>query len=493
VQNLHELLFSVGLQPSSMLNPLIQGITADSRTVNPGDLFLAYPGVKVDGRHYIKQAIDNGAVACLIEADSTFTCDLTDVPIIEVKQLQQQCSALAKAFFLSSSTPTHIIGVTGTNGKTSCSHFCAQILSAMNQKVGVLGTVGNGVWPQLSPSNMTTQDAIACQQQLAAWNDQSIDAVSMEVSSHALVQGRVNAVDFTTAIFTGLTRDHLDYHGTMSAYAQAKSLLFKRQSLQSAVLNWDDPVAPLMLEACHDEVNVVGFSMDAIQAPIPLIHPKRIDSTHQGFSVDLMSPWGEVTLTIPLLGLFNIQNVMASIAALCASGYNFHQVCEQVATLKPVCGRMQLLAIEPHQAQVVVDYAHTPDALKQVLQSLRSHCLGKLWCVFGCGGERDRGKRAEMATMAEQFADEVVVTSDNSRGECEQQIVQDILKGFTCAKKIHVQMDRQLAVEHAVQSAIINDMVLLAGRGHEIDQVRQQKVLRLSDAQLAQLAMTAKS
>ena len=346
------------------------------------------------------------------------------------------------------------------------------------------------MWPDLSASDLTTPDAIECQRQLAQFEAQGLEWVAMEVSSHALDQGRVSAVGIETAIYTGLSRDHLDYHQTMEQYAASKARLLTLPGVKRAVLNWDDPYSKKWVKSAGSSIEWCGFSLrDAPDSEVDLIHPTQMQRTETGFNCVISSPWGKASVIIPLLGEFNVRNVLAVIAALSGAGYNFFEVCDQVQKLQPIVGRMQRVDLNASCPTVVVDYAHTPDALEQALQALRPHCRGQLWCVFGCGGERDRGKRPQMAAVAERFADKVCVTSDNSRNESEQQILEDITRGFVNPHRVSWQLNRENAIQVTVQSAAIDDMVLLAGRGHEVYQHRQQRVINGTDEMFAKKAL----
>ncbi len=488
MQQLTTLLSSIDCDSSTSENINILDMTTDSRKVMPGYLFIAVPGGIVDGRDFIAQAIAAGAVACLLEADAAGFLVTYSVPVIAVVNLRNKIGSLARNFYPRASNKPAMFGVTGTNGKTSCVQFLAQIQAFMGNKVGVLGTVGNGIWPDLLPSSMTTSSPLSLHKMLSDFYQQTVDSIALEVSSHALAQGRVNAVDFSVAIFTNLTRDHLDYHGDMQSYAAAKARLFNQPGLQYGIINLDDPFAVELMQQATSGCKWIGYSLQSDrQSEIELIKVLSYQQCHDSFVLSVDSPWGQAELMLPLLGVFNLSNVLAVIAALCVTGVDFQQVCSVVAKLQPVSGRMQRVQ-EVSTTSVIVDYAHTPDALEQALLSLREHCQGKLWCVFGCGGERDRGKRVQMAAISEAYADHVIVTSDNSRGESTQSIMDEIKTGFISASDILFEIDRSKAISRAVQSATINDIVLLAGRGHEVEQFAEGQIIVASDSELAQRA-----
>ena len=484
MQRLSDILSLLGTSlDDSTLDCVLTGVSDDSRQVQVGHLFLACPGERCDGRLYIPQAIAAGAAACLVESASVDASISYLVPVIYVHNLRSKLAVVAKHFYPMVEPVPAFFGVTGTNGKTSCVQFFAQLQQAMGQRTAVLGTVGNGIWPQLQSSPLTTLGVLALQRHLQKYTAASVDTVALEVSSHALDQSRVAAIDFTVALFTGLSRDHLDYHRSMQAYGAAKAKLFQTPSLPDAVINWDDPFAQTLLQAADSSCQWYGVSLQSRQnSSIPMVFPRRLECLPHGFLVELSSPWGETTFLLPLLGRFNVTNVMLVITACCVLGYDFDRVCAAVEYLQPVSGRMQLHE-RPGLPRVVVDYAHTPDALKQSLQALHEHCTGNIWCVFGCGGERDRGKRRLMAEVAQLNSHAVIVTSDNSRGEPTERIMQDICAGFSSMDSVWVESDRKQALLQAVSRASVGDVILLAGRGHETHQVIADQVIAGTDGE----------
>ncbi|MGS0680021.1 UDP-N-acetylmuramoyl-L-alanyl-D-glutamate--2,6-diaminopimelate ligase [Shewanella sp. 125m-7] len=443
-----------------------QELILDSRAVQHGDLFVAIPGYQADGRKYIAAAFERGASAVLVHTDlpDEHGKIINDMGLqISFFQLNRQISALAaQAYRLTPSRP-QIIGVTGTNGKTSVTQLVAQLQSLQGKHTAVMGTLGNGLWGELVDSGNTTADPITLFKQLQSFEQRGADICAMEVSSHGLVQGRVEAVPFDVAVFTNLSRDHLDYHHTMDAYGAAKQRLFQFASLRAGLINCDDELGRQWLtELASDKL--VGFSVKGDTRAA--IYSKDCLFHDGGVSCTLVWPTGEAKLNSPLLGDFNLSNLLAALGALYLLGEDMHALVALTEKLEPVAGRMERFTTKD-EVTLVVDYAHTPDAIEQALKALRVHCRGKLWCLFGCGGDRDKGKRPMMAASAEQFSDRVMVTSDNSRSEDPNQIVADILAGLQRPEHALTQVDRQAAIKDIVAQASSGDMVLLAGKGHE--------------------------
>ncbi len=463
----------------------VTGLALDSRLVQPGDLFVALAGHKLDGRDFIDKAVAKGAAAIVAEAP----CDASrwSLPVVAVPRLSERVSEIAGRFYANPSHAMSVIGVTGTNGKSSVTHYIAQVLESIGKPCGVIGTLGAGRISQLRGANNTTPDAISTQSTLAQWRDAGAKWAAMEVSSHGLVQHRVAAVQFSTAVFTNLTQDHLDYHGTMEAYGQAKSRLFTLPGLKHAVLNRDDKYSEVLRNAIPSGVEVISFGLgDGAD-----VQASAIQYHSDGIKARITTPWGEFDLSSALCGVVNLKNVLAVIAVLGCEGFALADIAKAVTGLEPVPGRLERLPAADN-VQVVIDYAHTPDALEQVLWSLRPHCSGRLWCVFGCGGDRDRGKRPLMAAVAEQLADKVVLTSDNPRSESPDAILSDIRAGLSHAPALQ-DTDRKRAIEFTVASAQPGDLVLIAGKGHEDYQETAGKRLPFSDVQCARLALSRRS
>jgi len=460
------------------------GITADSRMVKPGYLFLAYPGVHSDGRDYIAQAIEAGAIGVIFDdADFTWQAKWT-VSHRAVRHLKQAVGDIAADFYRHPSAKLNLVGVTGTNGKTSVSHWLAQSLNYLGQKTAVLGTVGNGFLNATSAASNTTPDAILLQAMLAEYLALDARAVVMEVSSHGLDQGRVNGVEFDVAVLTNLSRDHLDYHGNMEAYAQAKQKLFGWPSLKCAVINADDAFGVGVLAELNAQSKPVlsyGFSTGAD------VRGRHLSLHEAGLSMQVTYQQNSVELQAPILGRFNAYNVLAVLSALLAMGVSLEQALPALAQLQSVPGRMQQCG-GGKLPLVVVDYAHTPDALEKVLMTLREQAPGQLICLFGCGGERDAGKRPLMGSVAAALADQVIVTSDNPRSESPEAIIAEVLHGMNDAV-YQVQPDRAQAIKLAILSAQPGDIVLLAGKGHETYQEVAGVKQPFDDVEQARLAL----
>ena len=470
------------------------GLCADSRGLAPGDVFLAYPGTYADGRRYIAAALEEGASAVLWEKAGYAWDGGPDIPNVAVEGLHGLAGWLAHLVYGRPSESLWLVGVTGTNGKTSVSQWIARGLGMPGRPCGVIGTLGSGFPGAMKEGMNTTPDAIELHRIMAGFLAQGAGSVAMEVSSIGLDQGRVNGVAFDAAVFTNLTRDHLEYHGSMEAYAAAKAKLFEIPGLEHAVLNVDDPFGRELARSLRGtgverigytlaEGGSVGNDVDALFAA------RNVVPTPGGVRFTAVTPRGTWQVEAPLVGRFNVSNLLAVLATLVASGVPEDQALARLAELTPPAGRMQMLggAGEP---LVIVDYAHTPDALEQVLLTLREAVqarAGRLSCVFGCGGERDAGKRSLMGEVAARHADRVIVTSDNPRGEDPNVIIEAIALGTGGAATLI--SDRQQAISRAVEEAEAADVVLIAGKGHETYQEIRGQRLPFSDTQQATLAL----
>lgn len=444
---------------------VLSGLALDSRRVQRGDAFFALRGTRGHGIEFAASAVQRGAQVVLAEAPAPPEVAALDVPLLWIDGLHDQVSEIAARFYDRPSESMRMVGVTGTNGKTSCVQLLAQALTLLGHRAASIGTLGAGVHGQLHEGERTTPDAISVQAQLAAFRDDKVSHVAMEVSSHALEQGRVGAVDFEVAAFTNLTRDHLDYHGSMEAYGAAKAKLFAWPGLRSAAINVDDAFGRTLAAQLPAGVQALRFSMaDDDEAEVAASH---IITSAEGLTFQLRTPWGTRTISSHLLGRFNVANLLAVVACLGALGEPFARIVEVIAQLQPVNGRMSRLGGLHGLPLVVVDYAHTPDALEQALTALRAHCAGKLICVFGCGGERDAGKRPLMGEIAARLANVAIVTDDNPRGEDGDAIVAQIVAGMAAASAMAVERDRAIAIADALQLARPGDVVLVAGKGHE--------------------------
>ncbi len=465
-------------------------ITADSRRVEPGVAFAAYPGLHADGRRYVPDAVARGASAVLWEAQA-FTWDAKwTVPNAGVDGLQARLGTVADFIYGSPSQRLWMAGVTGTNGKTSCAHWIAEALDACGRRAGVLGTLGNGLVGALAPAVQTTPDVTVLHELLAQFAAAGAKAVAMEVSSHGLDQGRVNGVKFDVALFTNLTRDHLDYHRTMAAYGAAKARLFTWPGLRTAVINADDAFGTSLVDAARargQRLLTYGFGNADVAATAVTIG-------RDGITLDVATPWGRSRLASPVVGAFNAQNLLGVLAVLLASDVALPDAVAAMERLTAPAGRMQRLGGN-ERPLVVVDYAHTPDALAKVLVALRAAVVegGDLVCVFGCGGDRDPGKRPEMGRIAAELADRIVVTSDNPRSEDPAAIANAVVKGIrdTGHRRWSIEVDRRVAIRDAIAAAGLGDVVLVAGKGHETYQERAGERTPFSDAAEAAAALAA--
>lgn len=439
-------------------------LVADSRQVKTGAVFMAYRGEYADGRDYIQQAILQGASSIIYESSDDFSFN-SDIPAIGIPNLREHAGEVAAYLLDNPSQKVRTIGVTGTNGKTSITQWLAQALDALGEKCALIGTVGNGFWESLQKTTHTTPEAVTVQNLFRQFVFQGACAVSMEVSSHGLDQFRVNGVMFRTAIFTNLTRDHLDYHGDMEHYAQTKKRLFYWHDLAHAIINIDDDFGRSLAEELRQKrpqlrVITYGFSADAD------VCIKNFQAAFSGNICTFQTLWGQITIQNRLLGRFNAQNLAACVAALAVNGFEINKIAQVLAHIQPAKGRMDCI-FNDKKPLIVIDYAHTPDALKNALITLQEmkSPSSRLWCVFGCGGNRDQGKRPMMGTIAQEYADAVVVTSDNPRFEEPEAIIDDIL--VSIRQPEYVNTNRSTAIEYAITHASADDIILIAGKGHE--------------------------
>ncbi|WP_392400335.1 UDP-N-acetylmuramoyl-L-alanyl-D-glutamate--2,6-diaminopimelate ligase [Aeromonas salmonicida] len=467
---LHRALDSL-LRPFGINAPALSltDIQLDSRRVGSGCLFIAIRGHQMDGRRFIEQAVAQGATAIVFEEDGEFVAPPLTIPCIGIRDLPARLSELAGYFYGQPANKLDLVGITGTNGKSTTALLVANWRTLLGGKAGVMGTIGNGLFGELVEAENTTGSAVQVQANLASLQQQGADLVAMEVSSHGLVQHRVAALPFAAAVFTNLSRDHLDYHGTMEAYGAAKEELLKLVDEPCAVINADDRLGRQWLAAYP---SAVAFSVNGpiadhvgrqLTAQDPHFH-------QQGFCTQINSSWGNGVLSAPLLGRFNVSNVLAAMGAMLVLGYDFNALLTTAPQLQPVTGRMECFG-GGNAPLAVVDYAHTPDALEKALQALRVHCEGQLWCLVGCGGDRDRGKRPMMAAMAEQHADRVILTDDNPRTEEPAQIMADMVAGLRDPAVVQIEHDRVKAIALALGQASKQDIILVAGKGHEDYQI----------------------
>lgn len=481
---------------SSAQDVPLQGLALDSRQVQPGYVFLAVAGRQTHGIDYAAEAAAAGAIAVVwepteqVNEDSAVLRSLA-LPAVAVDALHARVSEIASRFYGHPSQDLFVVGITGTDGKTSCAHFIAQALHSAQHACGLLGTLGYGLYGALHAGLHTTPDAVTLQHELAALRTAGARAVAMEVSSHALDQARAAGVGFDVAVLTNLSRDHLDYHGSEAAYAEAKRRLFRTPELGAAVLNLDDSFGRSLLAELPLQVQAIAYGQEHDLWPV-LERPntrwltaRDIQATEQGLLVTVEGSWGKGRLRSGLLGRFNANNLLAALAVLLLRGVDFEDALRRLSAVSTVPGRMESFGGDT-QPRVVVDYAHTPRALEQVLLALREHCAGQLWCVFGAGGERDVGKRPLMGAIAERLADYVVLTDDNPRHEDATQIVMDILNGMQNPDAVYVNRERGEAIAQAISNCHAGDIVLVAGKGHEDYQQIGARRLPYSDREQVQ-------
>jgi UDP-N-acetylmuramoyl-L-alanyl-D-glutamate--2,6-diaminopimelate ligase len=453
--------------------PEVRGLCLDSRMVKAGDLFFALAGSQSHGMRHAAAATAAGACAILYDpagGGADFAKPELGIPCFPLAKLGRQMGHIADRFFGEPSAQLGVAGITGTNGKTSCSHFLATALGA-SAPAAVIGTLGWGAPGSLQPTAHTTPDAIEVHSLLAKLLEGSFAHVAMEASSHGLDQGRLNGVRFEGCLFTNLSRDHLDYHKSMEDYLEAKLRLVAWPGLKYLAFNLDDASASAVLARASDAARKIGFSLTGKHRASPgvgIVQASAIEHSQDGITFNVRFEGQESRIKVPLFGGFNVENLMGVVAVLVAKGFALEEVALRLENIRAVQGRMERFcaALGP---VAVVDYAHTPDALKQALASLKPHCRGSLWVVFGCGGDRDRGKRPAMGAIAERLADRVVLTDDNPRSEDGGAIIEDIISG--CERQdIMVQRDRRLAIAYAVGQLESDDMLLVAGKGHEATQ-----------------------
>ena len=469
--------------PGAPARPL-RDMTLDSRLAASGDLFVAVSGHQIDGRRFIPQAIAQGVAAVVAEAEGEAADgeirEMHGVPVIYLAQLHQRLSALAGRFYQQPGEKQKLIGVTGTNGKTTTTQLLAQWAMLLGETSAVMGTVGNGLVGQLAAAENTTGSAVDVQHLLHDLAEKGATLTAMEVSSHGLVQHRVAALPFAAAVFTNLSRDHLDYHGDMESYESAKWLLFSEHQVGQAILNADDEVGRRWLARLPDAVAVTMENNLQPGCHGRWLKADAVEYHDNGAHICFSSSWGNGEIDSPLMGAFNVSNLMLALATLLALDYPLAALIDAAPRLQPVNGRMEVFSAAG-KPTVVVDYAHTPDALEKALEAARLHCTGKLWCLFGCGGDRDKGKRPLMGAIAEQFADVVVITDDNPRSEDPQAIVNDILTGLLDPGRARVVSGRAQAVTNTIMQAQPDDIVLVAGKGHEDYQIIGTHRLDYSD------------
>lgn len=455
--------------PASIAALHLQNLRINSAEVQPGDVFLALPGTKTHGNQFIAKALAAGAVLVLTDTQGA----LSDERIVLVPELVELLPALAAAFYPHQAQ--QLVGITGTNGKSSTAIFVNQLSVLLQQQGSVIGTLGYGDYRSLTALNNTTPHLVDIHRILSTEAARGCALVAMEVSSHALVQQRVAGLQFDVAVFTNLTRDHLDYHGTMQAYGEAKALLFKADLAKKAVINVSDDFGRQLAANCTLPALAYG-KLEDCQGYSDYLAYDQLEITPLGYQFRLSSHLGQQQLQLQVLGEFNIQNVLAALGAMLQLGYSFAALTQAVQQLSSVPGRIEQFYQAERKVMAVVDYAHTPDALEQTLIAVRHHCQGQLWVVFGCGGDRDKGKRPLMGAIAERLADQLIITADNPRTEDVMAICQDIAAGCS-AGRYQLILERKTAIRTALTQAKAGDLVLIAGKGHEDYQIIGHEVL----------------
>ena len=466
------------------LDRTIQGMTQDSREASSGYLFVT------SGDQYIEHAISQGVCVVLQNTAevNAFYQTTSDCLIIFLPQLTEKLFYIASRYYQSPAKHLRLIGVTGTNGKTSCTHFLASVLENLHVSCGLMGTLGSGFYNKLEPSAFTTPNVIEIQRVLRRLVDQGAQMAAMEVSSHGIDQSRIQGLQFEVGVFTNLAREHLDYHGNIETYARVKQRFLEEDQTKKLVINVDDKKGSQWMHALSLKKPVTVYGLhchSSLPSQVSFVWADHIQAHAQGITASIASSWGQGEVHLPLLGTFNLSNALAVLAVLCLLDIPFEEALAQLYTLKTVPGRMQLID-GVDQSQVVIDYAHKPEALQKVLEAVRANCKGRLICVFGCGGDRDKGKRPEMAAVAESLADEVILTNDNPRHESPIAIAEDAMKGFKRPDQVLLELDRAAAIRMAIQHAQPEDWILVAGKGAEFYQQIGDQKFPFSDLEKAQ-------
>ena len=493
-KDLVDLLAGLAAMPAPVRGTLVSDLTISSRDVMPAGAFVALPGLRTHGIGFASQAVDAGASCVLWQPSANIVAPRLSVPLIAIADLDRELGTVADRFFDAPSREIGVFGVTGTNGKTTTAFLIARAFAALGNIAGYAGTIGVGLIDALQPAEYTTPDCITVHRDIAELRDAGGRYLGMEVSSHALDQHRVSGVRFDTAVFTNLTHDHLDYHGTFEAYGAAKAKLFTWPELRHAVINVSDVFGRKLLESTTAQ-QITTYGRVNIAAPRSNqrhLFAADASRTATGLTLHVDGSWGRFDVPTRLIGDFNIDNVLAVLGALLGSGVPTSDAVKAIATCSAPPGRMETIVRVGHPL-AIVDYAHTPDALEKALQAARQHCRGKLLCVFGCGGDRDRAKRPIMGEIAARLADQIVITDDNPRTEDGDAIVADIVRGLPNENAAVVERDRARAIQVAVMQAQADDVVLIAGKGHEDYQIVGSTRRRFSDRDVARAALEART
>ncbi|HUV20662.1 MAG TPA: UDP-N-acetylmuramoyl-L-alanyl-D-glutamate--2,6-diaminopimelate ligase [Gammaproteobacteria bacterium] len=468
----------------------IQDIASNSAAVTVNSAFIALPGIRTNGIDYAIDAVKAGAVAVIYDAADEYSLQRiallrkqVDTCWVGVDQLDRANGHIVSRFFGNPAQAMTIVGITGTDGKSSVTHLLTQALTRIGKSCASIGTLGYGIGNQLTPDSLTTPDVVTLQSRLHQFRQQRCEYVVMEVSSHALEQYRVNGCDFDIAVLTNLGRDHLDYHGDEENYAAAKARLFHDFKLSGRVVNMDNGFGR-QLSASVEREGLLRYSVESEGGIEVEVNLRSYEKTDQGQNIRAITPLGEVTAVTALLGRFNVENTLACIATLVALGLDYSQIELALKDLRPIPGRMEKFVGRAGHAPAVVDFAHTEQALRACLGAAREHTRGQLWCVFGCGGDRDQGKRPGMGRAVEELADRVIVTDDNPRNEAPEKIVAEILAGMQQPDRASVVHNRQAAIEYALSQATADDLVVIAGKGHEQEQIIGNERRPFSDRHL---------
>ena len=485
--NLKDLLYGIKDAPPIKYN----NICDDSRYVNKGTVFFAIKGLSSDGCDFIESAINSGACAVIYEPPYDLSNIETSIPIIAVDDLKLEIANIVSRHYESSINEMSIIGVTGTNGKTTVSWLIHQGFKKIGYKSGYIGTLGYGL-ENLNLNELTTPSCMKLHKILSEFQNSGVEYVVMEISSHAIDQKRIEGINFNTVIFTNLSRDHIDYHGNMENYGETKAKLFLERQSKIKIININDSFGRSLIERVDEEV--ISTSIEPINIDKDkFISVTKYETNGSGFDIDLKSSWGTFKTHVPLLGTFNIENVIQTIALFLSHGFSMSKIQTIIEGMKAPSGRMESVDVDNNYwlPKVLIDFSHTPDALKLSLQSIRDHYDGKIWCVFGCGGDRDRGKRKMMGNIAERYADYVIVTSDNPRNENPEKIISDILEGIS--SKVETIVSREEAINFAIMKANKNEIILITGKGHESYQKIGEETLEFSDHKISKRSLIRRS
>ena len=471
---------------------IVSGLAMDSRRLHAGDAFLACRGLSGHGLDHIGDAVAANCAAVVYEPGESVSADAVpdELPVIAVPELRQKLGDIADRFFGRPSAGVNVVGITGTNGKTTVAWLVAECLQILGMPCAYSGTLGFGLRQIQDEGGMTTPDVVECHRRLAEIRQAGATHAAMEVSSHALDQGRVDGIRFKAAVFTNLSRDHLDYHGDMAAYAAAKARLFLEHDSDIKIINVDTPAGVRLAKQCEGPIVTVSIIPDA-DASLVI---RSSEATANGFDLSFDSAWGRGELSLPLYGYFNVENAALVLAVMLALEVPVADASRALASVRAAPGRLEPVGeVGETNPKVLVDYAHTPDAIEAALAALRVNCSGKIWCVFGCGGDRDRGKRPMMGRAAERLADRIVITSDNPRTESAHAIIDDIVAGLETPMSATVIEDRGSAIGWAISEAADNDIVLVAGKGHESVQIVGDQRIPFSDVDVAKACLDKRS